>query len=107
MSKDFLKLPEPSSVKRGTKPKLPVCDDCKTTLYVKRGWGRCRDCHRGVALPIGHVITKGRHKGKEVYLKKYIFNEIAQDSTIDESKDDLLDELEEKGYFIISEIEES
>lgn len=104
MSNDFIKLPGPESVKPKKKPKPIACSDCRTPLAISRGWGYCESCHRGTSLPIGRIVSK-KSNGLEVHLLPMVLRELKQDGTIDETHEDLEDELREKGYLIMEEPE--
>lgn len=100
MSRAF-RLPEPRTPRRR---KPTRCEACRQPLRVTRGWGSCEACGTGTALPIGHVITKG-HKGKEVYLASSILRELAQEGSLETAREDLQDELKDRAYLVIEEVE--
>lgn len=105
MSKGFINLPDPSESKKKRTRKPAACSDCKTPLLVSTGWGSCESCHRGTSLPIGRIASTGRQKGKEVYLASTLLREASQDGMPDEAMEDLLEELQEKGYLVVWDLE--
>ena len=106
MSSDSIKLPNPDDRKSKRKRKRLECSDCKTPLIVYIGWGSCESCHRGTSLPIGRIASTGKQKGKEVHLASTVLRELQQDDMPEDAREELLDELKEKSYFIVWDLED-
>ncbi len=106
MSTDFIGLPKPDDRKKRKPKKLKECPDCKIPLITYPGWGSCESCHRGMSLPIWRIASTGRQRGKEVHLASMVLRELSQDVILADAKEDLLDELDEKHYFIVWDMEE-
>lgn len=58
-----------------------------------------------MSIPVGRIASTGRSRGKEVHLASQILRELSQDADLDEAKEDLLDELDDKGYLIIWDLD--
>jgi len=106
MSNDFIFLPKPEDKKKSKPRKPKECPDCKVPLIIYRGWASCESCHRGMSIPVGRIASTGRSKGKEVHLASQVLRELSQDDILSEAKEDLLDELDNKNYYIIWDLEE-
>jgi len=79
------------------------CEACGGSLSLGRGYGYCEVCIQTTPLPIGRVISRGRSRGKYVYLKSAILREIREDYDLSEVEDVLEGELKDPGHIIIDE----
>jgi hypothetical protein len=107
MRKGRLKLPDPSEMKL-RKARKDKCPECRGLLEVSKGWGYCWACHRGVAVPVGMVVSKSQY-GKFIYFADAIKAEIMQDLDEYEPKEvkkEYQKELRKRDYLVIEPAQE-
>lgn len=95
------KLPDPK--KTVLKHRVERCEGCKEPLEIGKGYGFCLSCHETTPLPIGVVASKGPYHGKYVYLQSAFERELSEDT--DDYTEELDEELRNKDYIIIKEID--
>jgi len=107
-------MPKPKRVDLGEVLKVPKgkvtfskppekCEACGGPFVLGRGYGYCETCMQTTPMPVGVILSRGRLRGKHVYLKSAILREIREDYDLSEAEDALEDELGDSDHIVIDE----
>ena len=77
----FRKMSRKSLRVSSSKKYVERCEDCKGPLVPSKktpGMGSCETCGTHWAMPIGRVLSSGRHAGKYVYTRAGLMAELRE-----------------------------